>query len=117
MPKELSLRTFIEDQLFQRQMSAREFARFVGVSSSTINRVLTYENGGEPTIGFLAKLATATATDLCHLVSLVAPDAPRQGDYSLAVRDIANRIAKLDERWQDFLDAVLIAIASKSGQE
>lgn len=117
MAKELTLRSFVQDQLQQRQMSARKFAEFVGTSPTTINKVLSFDDTTEHTIEFLAKLATATNTDLCTLVLLVAPSAPRQGEYSLFVRHIANRISKLDDRWQEFFDAVLVAIAGQGSKE
>lgn len=117
MAQEITLRSFVEDQKRQRSMSARQFAAFAGVSPTAINKVLSFNDDTEHTIEFLSKIATATNTDLCFLVSLVAPDAPRQREYTLFVRHIANGISQLDTRWQKFFAAVLAAITSQGDQE
>lgn len=109
---ELTLGQFIQDEMKRREMSMREFAKLVGVSHKIIGKFRnhginpTYNKRpvGEPSLDFLAKLAKATATDLCTLVALIHNDAtvadPRAGL-------MAARIAKLPPDKLQIFDAFL----------
>lgn len=64
---------FIREEMYKRRMKEREFAEFVGVSHSAINRYAKADSTGlstEPTLTFLDKLAKATETDVCMLVKM-----------------------------------------------
>lgn len=104
-----NLRTFIEQQLRERSMSAREFARFVGVSSSTISRAMAHDNTSEPSLTFLSKLANATNTDLCTLVELIVPNS--RGNINPQIIRIAERIDKLPVSAQELLDSVIFGLS------
>jgi transcriptional regulator with XRE-family HTH domain len=74
--QDYTLRDFILLQMHQRDMSAREFARFIGVSHGTINRFLDYgeREVGYPSVDFLFKLAKATDTDIGVVMRLLEPN-------------------------------------------
>lgn len=80
---QLTLGKFIQDEMKRRGLSIRQFAEQVDVTHKVIAKFRyhglkdTYNKRpiGEPSLDFLAKLAKATAVDLCALVALIHPDA------------------------------------------
>lgn len=80
----ITLGQFIESQLKQRQMSAREFAKFIGVPHSTVSRYRRHVTGNNdiytPSGDFMYRLAKATHTDIGYLWRLVYPDLPPPGN-------------------------------------
>lgn len=67
---------WLQQELDQRHMSVREFARRADLSHGTLNRILApaSEDDRYPSVRTLVKLARYTGTDLCTLVALVAPE-------------------------------------------
>ncbi len=115
MPEITTLKLFIEREMTERGMSAREFAKFVGVASSTISRITANKGASEPSITFLSKLADATKVDICTLVYLVAPGGRREPTPT--ARDLANRISKLPKDRQNLIDAVLMGITLQNSNQ
>lgn len=79
----LSLGDFILAEMTKRDMSARQFAAFLGVSHATINKFLDFgaKDVGYPSIDFIEKLALATDTRLSTIMGLILPHlAERDGD-------------------------------------
>lgn len=111
----IKLRQFIEREMQERSMSAREFARFVGVSSSTISRTMASDNKNEPTLYFLDKLASATHVELCYLVELLYPQ-PRRG-VDPDVARLAESISKLPVEAQEMVDSIILGLSLKSHKE
>lgn len=105
------LREFIERQLQERSMSAREFARFVGVSSSTISRAMSFESNSDPSMEFLIKLSRATATDICEIIYLIYPD-DRPNRRPEVVR-MADEIATLPPNMQELIDSLIVGMVVK----
>lgn len=107
-----NLGDFIATELRQRNMSARQFAEYVGVTHPTITKAM-YSEPPEPSLEFLTKLALATHIDLCTIVALVKPDATniRPGTHL-----IAERIARLPTADRDLIDGFLISRALKPGE-
>lgn len=66
---------FLLAEMNKRNMSAREFSRFIGVSHATINKFLDYgvKDVGDPSVEFLFKLAEATNTHIGTVMALLRP--------------------------------------------
>lgn len=113
-----TLGEFIESELNKRQMSAREFADFVGVSNAVINKFRNHGINdmfankpiGEPSVSFLAKLARATSTDICALMALIVPEATF---IDPGARLIAQHIARLPPEQREVVDTFLEGVAIK----
>jgi transcriptional regulator with XRE-family HTH domain len=95
--EDYTLRDFLLSEMSQRDMSAREFARFIGVSHGTINRFLDYgeKDVGYPSVDFLLKLARATGTDVGALMRMLDPELDELDPEVLV---IAQEIANLSPR-------------------
>jgi transcriptional regulator with XRE-family HTH domain len=106
-----TLDSFIKSEMRHREMNIRQFAKMVGVSHSTLLRYMDENNEDLPTLEFLIKLSTATSTDLCTLVAMVAPD---RTPVRPSARIIADRIARLSEDDQRLIDTLLITMSLKS---
>lgn len=108
----MTLKDFIAEELKRRNLTIREFAKEVGVSSSTIVRTMS-KKPPEPSLEFLAKLARYTHTDLCSLVALIHPDATT---VNAEAAIIANRVAQLPPERQEMFDEFILWLSSqKSG--
>lgn len=115
MPKIQHLGDFLLSEMHQRRMSARAFADFVGVTHSTINKFLAFgeRDVGYPSIDFLAKVATATKTDIRYLIALVVPEAVLpDAEISLDAIRLSKKIEQLPEEHRKMIDAIL-AIATE----
>ena len=102
---------FIAEEIRRRQMSDREFARFVGVSSSTISRTLS-EEAPKPTIEFLEKLSKATNVSVGSLLALILPES--HADIDPEARILAERIANLPEDKRAIAETFLMGILLKA---
>jgi transcriptional regulator with XRE-family HTH domain len=84
---------FILAEMRQRDMSAREFARFIGVSHQTVSRFLDYgeKDVGYPSVDFLLKLAKATETDVGALMRMLDPELDELDPQVMVIaQEIAN---------------------------
>jgi transcriptional regulator with XRE-family HTH domain len=117
-----TLGAFIHAEMLRRDMTAREFAEYVGVTHSTINKFLnhgisnTYAGKpvGEPSVDFLVKLARATHTDICSLMALIAPDVTTT---NAEAQVIAERIARLPPDKREIIDSFLLGLTLKGRQQ
>lgn len=66
---------FLIEQMEKRDMTAREFARLVGISHFVINKFLEYgrKEVGYPSVEFLLRLAKATQTDIGIIMRTLDP--------------------------------------------
>lgn len=110
-----NLREFILSEMKRRDMSARQFARFVGVGHSTINDFAT---GIErvPSLDFLSKLADATQTDLAALIYLSFPEVASKTALSADARILAQRIEQLPEPVRDAVKAMIVGQTWKTAK-
>ena len=106
------LGAFIRTEIEQRNLSASEFARLVGTSHTTINR-LTSDAPPEPKLSFLVKLAEATSVDLCTLVLLAVGNHPAP---NLDAQVLADRIEALPPELRDMVDTFIYGVLLKKGQ-
>ena len=109
-----SLKEFVIEEMRLRDMSARQFGKFVGVSNTTINRALDLKYTADPTLDFLAKLATATNTSLMTLIGLSFPDALELNQPSPAALIMAQKIEKLPAHLQEAIAAIIRGSAVES---
>ena len=115
-----NLREFILGEMKRLEMSGREFAKFVGVGHSTINRFISEENDTDPSLDFLSKLADATQTDLAALIYLAFPGVASKTSLSPDARILAQRIEQLPEPVRDTIKAMILGQTwkvSKSGEK
>lgn len=103
---ESNLREFILGEMKRRGMSAREFAKFVGVGHTTINDLVSKDR--IPGIDFLSKLADATQTDLAALMYLTFPETATRNALSADARILAQRIEQLPEPVREAVKAMII---------
>jgi hypothetical protein len=71
-----NLADFLVQEIQKRGMTNYSFAQFIGVSHTTINRLVDLNEGdaGYPTLDFFVKLAESTQTDIRYLITLVVPE-------------------------------------------
>lgn len=113
-----TLGEFILEEMRKRDMSARKFADLVGVTSTVINKFLNHgineyygeQLVGNPSLEVLQKLAKATDTDICYLLELTLPDAPRAPNPSLTALRLSRRIEKLPENVQEAIDGFIMKL-------
>lgn len=88
------LQKFLNDQMRERGMSLSEFAKFVGISKSTMSRTLNEQNPTVPDWEVLAKIADATGVDFLSLVALIMP---ANAEIDAEARIMAQKIMRLSE--------------------
>lgn len=108
------LTEFIEGQIKNRHMTEREFARFVGVSNSTISRARG-DDAPEPSLEFLVKLSKATGHSLLSVLKLAFPDADLAIDEQSVM--LAERIAHLPPDKREIAEAFILGMVLKSADK
>lgn len=78
------------NEMRKRSLTKQEFAKLVGVSHTTIGRILASDSA--PSLEFLAKLAVAIGYDLCTLVSLIHPEATSTNPQRQIIADQINTL-------------------------
>lgn len=109
-----TLKEFIIEEMRRRDMSARQFAKVVGVSNTTINRALDSKYTADPTLDFLAKLAIATNVSLIALVELSFPGVLEKDQPSPAALIMAQKIEKLPSHLQEAIAAIIRGSSKES---
>jgi transcriptional regulator with XRE-family HTH domain len=109
MKRDLTLGEFILAEMDKRRMSAREFALFVGVTHSTINKFVHFgsKDVGYPSIEFLGKLAQATHSDLCAVMALVFPEVTEATQLKPSTIILAQRIEQLPDAVREIIDGII----------
>jgi transcriptional regulator with XRE-family HTH domain len=110
----ITLAEFITQEMRRRNMSARQFADFVGVTNQTISRAVDPSKVPQHGLDFLNKLAKATNTDLCTIVSLLYPEETK---ISARARVLAERIDRLPQVEQDIIDRYLLGLSLQSSDQ
>ena len=113
MSSETNLGEFIEQEIHKRQMSAREFAEFIGVTHPTIIKFREHgkKEVGNPSIDFLIKLAQATNTSLVALLAMSFPNAAPLLAIDPTAYIISERIQKLPDHIRQAIDDLLAKYA------
>lgn len=116
-----TLGEFILDEIKTRQMTAREFANYVGVTHSAINKFLNHglsniyagKPVGNPSLDFFVKLARATNVDVRTLITLVYPELSNVDPSDLI---LAERISNLPEDQKAIIDNFLMGATLKNSK-
>lgn len=113
---ERTLADWLNEEIQKRHMSIREFSRASGVGHTTLNRMLAPDTAEVeyPSMDTLVKLSRFTKLDLCTLVAMVSPE---DTEIDAEARIIAERIAQLSPDKQAIVDAYILGIALKPGNE
>ncbi len=104
-----NLGDFLEQEMYERHMSARAFAEFLEVSHATINNLIRYgrQETGYPSVEFLIRLATATQTDIGYLITLVAPPELMRSELDPDVINMSQRILKLPPPYRKIIEQII----------
>lgn len=108
------LREFVQTEIRKRDMSARQFAAFVGVSHTTIDRVLDPRQALSPSLEFLSKLGQATETNIRYLVSLVYP---QDTETDPEAEILATQISALPPEEREFIRTYLLGVSVRMARE
>lgn len=107
------LARFMRTEMLNLDMNQMEFANLMGVSQSTVGRMLRGEIK-DPSLDFLVKLSNATKVDICSLIHLIRPDAFQAGTDT---RLIAERIKRLPKKQRDLVEMLLSGALFESNDE
>lgn len=102
-----AFRDFLKSEIGRRQMSATEFARFVGVNTTTITRAIDEHSPKSPGLDFLLKLSKATHTSIATLIELAFPDVAEETASTPSSRILAQRIEQLPEGVRETIEAII----------
>jgi transcriptional regulator with XRE-family HTH domain len=91
----------------QRDLSARGFADFVGVSHTLINRLIDGRNPYEPSLDFLLTLSKATQVSFISLVELAFPEIIEASTLSPQARILAEQIEQLPPQAQEAISMMI----------
>jgi hypothetical protein len=92
----------------RREMtSAREFAKFVDVSPTTITRAIDEREPTIPGIDFLIKLSMATKVSISDLVEMAYPDIAMSTRPSASSRVLAQQIEQLPDPVREVVSAII----------
>jgi transcriptional regulator with XRE-family HTH domain len=108
-----TLSAWLLEEIQQRHMSIREFARHTGVTHVTLLNILEAEPGTAryPSVETLVKLARVTGADLFSLVAMLSPEDTATRPDALI---LANRIKNLSPEAQAVLEDWLMGRLSKN---
>lgn len=111
-----TLSEWLLEEIQQRHLSIREFAKRSGVAHGTLLNILDSEQAGAryPSVETLVKLSRATGTDLCTLVSMLAPSDTLTEPDTLV---LATRIKNLTPEAQSVLEDWLMGRLLKGGDK
>ncbi len=109
MTQARTFKEFIEAEITRRDLSARAFARLVGVDSKTINKFRKQDiaSAGYPSVDFLIKLARATNTDISYLMMLVAPEVAQSSAVRPDAMILSQRIEQLPDVYRELIDDII----------
>jgi transcriptional regulator with XRE-family HTH domain len=109
----LTLATWLNEELKKRDMSIREFSRASKIGHTTLNNIVNIPEH-YPSVDTLVRLARFTRTDVCSLLTMLAPDVS-QLDAGTAV--LAQRIKGLSETKREFIESYIIGQFLKPEQD
>jgi transcriptional regulator with XRE-family HTH domain len=104
------LREFILAELKNKNISLREFARRVGVSSTAIVKA-TSDDPPEPTMDMMVKISRVTEVSVTALVAMCVPDDVVADADALA---LAEQIKNLPPEKREMVEALVRGYLSKS---
>jgi transcriptional regulator with XRE-family HTH domain len=114
-----TLGQFIQTEMDKRKMSARAFARLLGVDSKTINKFLDYgsKDVGYPSVDFLLKLSQATKADICYIMTLIDPNITLTAQVNPVAVEIGRQIEELPAHVRNTIDDLILGASLNSRQD
>jgi transcriptional regulator with XRE-family HTH domain len=95
------LRKFVLTELKQRDMSQRQFADYIGVSSGTISRMLNLtQPDNSVSVEFILKLSKATNTNVITLLLMAYPEVAGEINVNPTAELVAERFSRLPAQTQ-----------------
>lgn len=105
--KYMTFREFLQAEVDRRHMSYTAFADFLGVSTSTVTRILDEKSPRNPGLDFLIILAKKTNTSLTVLVEMAYPDVAGETRLSPTAAVLAQRIESLPQDLRLAIEALI----------
>lgn len=111
------LRDFILSEIRRRDISQAKFAEEIGVSESTLSRVLnmTSETTYSPSIGFLYKLSKHTSVPLSNIIQWLYPDV--EASITPEIRMLSQRIQSLPPDVRRVVDQMIMGLLLEGGNK
>jgi transcriptional regulator with XRE-family HTH domain len=103
----MTFREFLQGEIDKRHMSYTAFADFLGLSTSTITRILDEKNPRNPGLDVLIILAKKTNTSLGVLVEMAYPDVANETRLSPTASVLAQRIENLPQDLRLAIEALI----------
>lgn len=117
-----TLGEFLQMELNNKHLSARQLAEMVGVNHKVINKYLEHgikEDVGNPTPEFLLKLSKATGTNVVMLLALAYPEIGAALERITKVSSTAalrqEQIEQLPENLREAVDSIIFERSKHSG--
>ncbi len=102
-------RDFLLRELQKRNMSIREFATWLGINNSTINKYLDTKENRLPSLETLAIIAQKTGTPLDVLFGMIYPDIDDDlVRFDAEIMSIAQQIVELPPEKREQVEAFII---------
>ncbi|HRF95120.1 MAG TPA: helix-turn-helix transcriptional regulator [Aggregatilineales bacterium] len=102
-------RAWLLSEIKKRDMSAREFARWVGLTNTTINKYLDERDERIPSIESLVAIAQKTGTPVDTLLTMIYPDIDerflRADDRTM---ELVQKITQLPPEKREIVEAFII---------
>jgi transcriptional regulator with XRE-family HTH domain len=108
-----ALGQFVRREMAGRGLNQIEFAALLGVSHTTVGRVLRGKIK-DPSLDFIVKLANATHFDICSIVYLIRPDAFKGPP---AIDIISQQIGRLSETERKLFETLIAGLAANQRKE
>lgn len=105
---------FINEEMRRRDMSARQFAMLMGMSHTTLLKVVDEDDPKKPSLEFLIKLADVTHTDIRDLVAMVAPEVAGE-EANMAA--LMTRYRRLSKEQQEVVNRLIAGYILESPDE
>lgn len=103
---------FLRKQMAHRNMTIRDFAKFIGVSShSVVQRAIDEEKPSTPDTETLIKISKALGVDMNTLSQMLDPSIPNV-DFEAVI--LAQQIQNLPEEDRRAIDALLMGLFAKT---
>lgn len=105
--EDLTLKEVVEEYLARNDMSLRALAERVGVSPSTLSKLIDDDSPSSPDVSTLIKLAKAISYDPLILIEIAYADQLKTDRYEVSARVLASRILRLPRFVQEVIEKLI----------
>lgn len=106
-----ALAQFLRKQMEHRSMTIRDFAKFIGVSHSVVQRAIDEDKPSTPDTETMIKISKALGVDMNTLAYMLDPGALSM-DFEAVI--LAQQIQSLPEEDRRAIDALLMGLFAKT---